>query len=190
MTEGVGRMIYKPMEGYKRLQDVIFDHMDKVKTAGIYALGIAGTILSTGLDQNGHFSLSRPAMAQDQVAALETKPRDNLRNYGWEVYDAPGLTDKPDRTYQSKILPKDLRDNMSDLGSILSQDEMIAIGQLLDGDNNNDELKFAFVTADDYLALTIQSHDTAIGTDGIYLLYRPIGKSNADRLRKISYAIR
>ncbi len=183
-------MLYELMDVYKRLQDVIFDHMDKVKTAGISALGIAGIILSSGLDQNGKFSLSRPAMAQDQVAALETKPRDNLRNYGWEVYDAPGLTDKPDRTYQSKLLPKDLRDNMSDLDSILSQDEMTAIGQLLDGNNNDDELKFAFVTTDDYLALTIQSRDTTIGANGIYLLYRPIGKGNADKIRKLSHGIK
>ncbi len=67
-------MVYKPMDVYKRLQDVFFDHMDKIKTAGISALSISGVVLSPGLNQNGNFSLSRPAVAQDQVAALETIP--------------------------------------------------------------------------------------------------------------------
>ncbi len=122
--------------------------------------------------------------------AGDLNPRDNLRSLGWEVYDDPGLKKRPKREYEYSILPdrfsKNLNDPSQNLRNLFSNDELAIISELLDKELSNDELKFIFVTTDNYLTFTSVTQDRNIGKNGIYTLLKKMTRDEADRIRKIS----
>jgi hypothetical protein len=125
------------------------------------------------------------AFAEDNIESATYNPRVEFRRLGWEVYDEPGLKNRPKRDYQYKI-DSDFKDKINSVTDIFTADELRVIQPLIDGNPSNDELKFIFVTTDNFLTFTLISLDKDIGKEGIYTALKKLTKEQADRVRKSS----
>jgi hypothetical protein len=123
--------------------------------------------------------------AVDSQSVMVKNPRKEFRNLGWKVHDDPGDEKWRKRQYQYKI-EKGFNDKLGNLKDIFSSAELHIISQLIDGNAENDELKFIFVTADNYLTFSITTPDKSIGRKGIYLALKRLSKLQADRVRRLS----
>ena len=131
------------------------------------------------------FAITGLVHAGDSQSVMAKNPREEFRKLGWEVHDDPGDEKWRKRRYEFTI-KTGLSDKLRNLRDIFSSAELHIINQLIDGNVENDELKFIFVTADNYLTFSITTPDKSIGRKGIYLALKRLSKIQADRVRRLS----
>jgi len=124
------------------------------------------------------------AYGQDRAEAKTYNPREEFRKLGWEVYDKDA---KPENQFQFRTTKSEFVNSPyhRDLVSKLDGASQIFY-QLVDGNSQNDELKFIFVTPDDYIAFSVQSSEPNIGRNGSYAVLKKVNKETADSFRRVS----
>ncbi len=129
------------------------------------------------------------AYAQTEADARTYSPREEFRKLGWEVYDDPGLNKRPNRSYNTRITPAELRTNIfnPNIKANFTSDEIKLLSSILDGDLANDELRYLLISNDDYLAFAVITKNKEIGTNGIYSAQKKVSSEVANLFRQLPH---